>query len=60
MIVKNSFGATADGRAVDCYTIKNSSETAVDVITYGATLNSIVTIINAAIIFLTVFIIFLV
>ena len=41
MIVKNSFGATADGRAVDCYTIKNSSETAVDVITYGATLNSI-------------------
>ena len=43
MIVKNSFGTTADGRAVDCYTIKNSSETAVDVITYGATLNSIYT-----------------
>ena len=41
MIVKNSFGTTADGRAVDCYTIRNSSETAVDIITYGATVNSI-------------------
>ncbi len=41
MIVKNSFGTTADGRNVDCYTIKNSNETAVDIITYGATVNSI-------------------
>ena len=41
MIVKNSFGTTADGSAVDCYTIRNSSETAVDIITYGATVNSI-------------------
>ena len=41
MIVKNIFGTTADGRAVDCYTIKNSSGMAVDIITYGATVNSI-------------------
>ncbi len=41
MIVKNSFGATADGRNIDCYTIKNSNETAVDILTYGATVNSI-------------------
>ena len=41
MIVKNFFGTTADGRNVDCYTIRNSSETAVDIITYGATINSI-------------------
>lgn len=41
MIVKNYFGTTADGRDVDCYTIKNTKETAVDIITYGATINSI-------------------
>ena len=43
MIVKNYFGTTADGRDVDCYTIKNTKETAVDIITYGATINSIYT-----------------
>ena len=43
MIVKNLFGTTADGRSVDVYTLRNSSETAVDIITYGATLNSIYT-----------------
>ncbi len=41
MTVKNYFGETADGRIVDCYTIKNTSGTAVDIITYGATVNSI-------------------
>lgn len=41
MIVKNSFGTTAKGEAVDVYTIRNSAGTAVDVITYGATVNSI-------------------
>lgn len=41
MIVKNSFGTTANGEAVDIYTIRNSSGTAVDLLTYGATLNSI-------------------
>ena len=41
MIVKNIFGTTADGKQVDCYTIRNASETAVDIITYGATVNSI-------------------
>lgn len=43
MIVKNYFGTTEDGRTVDMYTLKNSSETAVDIITYGATVNSIYT-----------------
>ena len=41
MIVKNYFGETADGRSVDCYSLKNSSETTVDILTYGATINSI-------------------
>ena len=41
MIVKNSFGITAKGEAVDVYTIRNSAGTAVDIITYGATVNSI-------------------
>ncbi len=41
MIVKNSFGTTANGEAVDIYTIRNSSGTAVDLLTYGATVNSI-------------------
>ena len=41
MIVRNSFGVTADGRQVDIFTLRNSSETSVDIITYGATINSI-------------------
>ncbi len=41
MIVKNSFGITSKGEAVDVYTIRNSAGTAVDIITYGATVNSI-------------------
>ncbi len=41
MIVKNIFGTTCDGKQVDVYTLKNSSGTAVDIITYGATVNSI-------------------
>ncbi len=41
MIVKNSFGTTAKGEAVDIYTIRNAAGTAVDIITYGATVNSI-------------------
>ena len=41
MIVKNSFGTTAKGEAVDVYTIRNSAGSAVDIITYGATVNSI-------------------
>ena len=41
MIVKNSFGTTSKGEAVDVYTIRNSAGTAVDIITYGATVNSI-------------------
>ncbi len=41
MIVKNIFGTTKNGETVDVYTLRNSSETAVDIITYGATVNSI-------------------
>lgn len=41
MIVKNSFGTTSKGEVVDVYTLRNSAGTAVDVITYGATVNSI-------------------
>ncbi len=41
MIVKNFFGTTSKGENVDIYTIRNSSGTAVDIITYGATVNSI-------------------
>ena len=41
MIVKNSFGTTSKGEAVDIYTIRNSADTAVDILTYGATVNSI-------------------
>ena len=41
MIVKNSFGTTSKGEAVDIYTIRNSSGAAVDILTYGATVNSI-------------------
>ena len=41
MIVKNSFGTTSKGEAVDIYTIRNSAGTAVDILTYGATVNSI-------------------
>ena len=41
MIVKNPFGITSKGEAVDVFTIRNSSGTAVDIITYGATVNGI-------------------
>lgn len=41
MIVKNAFGTTSKGEAVDVYTIRNSSGAAVDILTYGATVNSI-------------------
>ncbi len=41
MIVKNSFGTTSKGEVVDVYTIRNASGTAVDILTYGATVNSI-------------------
>lgn len=41
MIVKNIFGTTKNGETVDVYTLRNSNETAVDIITYGATINSI-------------------
>lgn len=41
MIVRDVFGTTEKGERVDIFTIKNSSETAVDIITYGATINSI-------------------
>ncbi len=43
MIVKNLFGTTAKGENVDVFTIKNSNEVAVDILTYGATVNSIYT-----------------
>ena len=43
MITKNIFGKTADGTQVDVFTLKNSAETSVDIITYGATVNSIYT-----------------
>lgn len=43
MITKNYFGETSDGRRVDIYELKNSNETAVDIITYGATVNNIYT-----------------
>ena len=41
MIVKNFYGTTSNGENVDVFTLKNSSGTAVDIITYGATINSI-------------------
>ena len=41
MIVKNAFGTTSKGEAIDVYTIRNSSGAAVDILTYGATVNSI-------------------
>ena len=41
MIVKNIFGTTKNGETVDVYTLRNSNGMAVDVITYGATVNSI-------------------
>ena len=40
MITKNFFGKTADGRAVDCYELKNSAGTTAKIITYGARLQS--------------------
>lgn len=41
MIVKNIFGTTKNGETVDVYTLRNSGGMAVDIITYGATVNSI-------------------
>lgn len=41
MTVKNFFGTTAKGESVDCFTIKNTAGTAVDLLTYGAAINSI-------------------
>ncbi len=41
MITKKDFGKTEKGESVALYTIENSSGTAVDVITYGATLNAV-------------------
>lgn len=43
MITKDYFGTTADGRDVDIFTLENTSGTAVDILTYGATVNSIFT-----------------
>lgn len=43
MITKNFFGETSDGKKIDIYEIKNSNETTVDIITYGATINNIFT-----------------
>lgn len=43
MITKSFFGETSDGRRVDAYEIKNSNETSVNIITYGATVNNIFT-----------------
>ena len=43
MTVKKPFGITEGGEQVDLFTIENSSGTAVDIITYGATVNSIFT-----------------
>ena len=41
MIVKKEFGTTADGRKVDLFTLSNSGGMRVDLITYGAAINSI-------------------
>lgn len=41
MITRNLFGMTKEGEKVDVFTLKNAAETAVDIITYGATVNSI-------------------
>ncbi len=41
MITKTSFGTTTDGKRVDAYTLENSSGMSVQLITYGATINSI-------------------
>ena len=43
MIVKKEFGTTADGRKVDLFTLSNSGGMRVDLITYGAAINSIYT-----------------
>ena len=43
MTVKKPFGTTEGGEQVDLFTIESSSGTAVDIITYGATVNSIFT-----------------
>lgn len=41
MIVKNEFGSTASGKKIDVFTLQNTNNTSVDIITYGAALNSI-------------------
>lgn len=41
MIIKTNFGTTEKGETVDMFTLKNSSETAVEILTYGAIINSI-------------------
>ena len=41
MIKKSEFGKTSQGESVALYTIENSNGMSVDVITYGATVNSI-------------------
>lgn len=41
MITKKPFGTTEKGEQVDLFTLENSKKTAVDIITYGATVNSI-------------------
>ena len=44
MIVKKLFGYTAANEKVDSFTLSNSQGTKVEIITYGATVNSIVTL----------------
>ncbi len=41
MIVKKEFGTTSDGKKVDLFTLSNTGGMRVDIITYGAALNSI-------------------
>ena len=41
MIVKKEFGTTSDGRKDDLFTLSNSNDMRVDIITYGAAVNSI-------------------
>ncbi len=43
MITKEYFGTTADGKKVDAFELKNTNETSVKIITYGATVNNIFT-----------------
>ena len=41
MTVKKEFGITSNGERVDMFTLENSNKTAVDIITYGATINAV-------------------